>query len=654
MDTENTPSVPIVAKQYRLPFIMLVSCFALWGLLNNMTDNLVPAFSKIFMINASESAGVQISFYGSYAVLAIFASILLSEFSYKTGLLIGLGFYMVGALCYIPAALGQSFDIYLTAIFVLAGGLSILETTCNPFVLSMGPQETSVRRLNFAQAFNPIGSLTGILLAKFLILANLNDADMDTRKAMDPEQLQAIVSDELFWVCVPYVGLVAVAAVIWTFFCRYKPDEPTAGTANTRPLSKKLARLGLCVLLILAFFSFQYFSNIEFTLVQRVLVMMLGPISFLLIVPDYRRQLVKLIRLPRYICGVVTQFFYVGVQITVWTWTIKYAMSVFPGLQEAEAASYYLYSIVLFIICRAGATALMKKFNPAKMMSIFAVGGVLCCLGTMYLPSDISVWTLVAISGCMSLMFPTIYGIALRDLGKEVKLGAAGLIMAILGGAVITPFMGSTIDESTVKNQVAYFESVNRPLVAQEESTNLRKSFSGAMLTLYKMSEADASQGEEGAKAAAKFEKSIATFQALPTLEGDAFAEAAKSLPGCAALDDASLALLKTNLAALPAAPAREQQIQQFTLIPALATLDAANAEKAAVLNDLIANPLDMKSFESAQNSIVEDAVRSSFFIPIISFIVVFIYAFSFRNSRSKIEDDDEPVPAKNEAPAKA
>lgn len=167
MDTNRTSTVPIVPKQYRLPFFMLVSCFALWGLLNNMTDNLVPAFSKIFMINASESAGVQISFYGAYAVLAIFASILLEEFSYKAGVLIGLGFYMIGALCYIPAAIGQSFDIYLMAIFVLAGGLSILETTCNPFVLSMGSQETSVRRLNFAQAFNPIGSLTGIFLAKY-------------------------------------------------------------------------------------------------------------------------------------------------------------------------------------------------------------------------------------------------------------------------------------------------------------------------------------------------------------------------------------------------------------------------------------------------------------------------------------------------------
>lgn len=643
MDTNRTSTVPIVPKQYRLPFFMLVSCFALWGLLNNMTDNLVPAFSKIFMINASESAGVQISFYGAYAVLAIFASILLEEFSYKAGVLIGLGFYMIGALCYIPAAIGQSFDIYLMAIFVLAGGLSILETTCNPFVLSMGSQETSVRRLNFAQAFNPVGSLTGIFLAKYFILANLNDADMDTRKAMDPEQLNAIVSDELFWVCVPYVGLVAIAAVIWFFFFRYKSDDETAPThENTRPLSAKLGRLGLCIAFILIPFLFQYYSSFEFSMVQQILIMMIGPIAFLLFMSDYRCQLMKLVKLPRYVCGVVAQFFYVGVQIAVWTWTIKYIMSVFPGMQEAAAANYYIFSIILFIVCRAITTALMKKFNPANMMALFAVAGILCCLGTMYLPREISVWTLVAISGCMSLMFPTIYGIALRGLGSEVKLGAAGLIMAILGGAVITPYMGACIDNTTVNNQVAYFESIDRPLIAQVEAADSRKSMSGAMLALYKMSEANASEGGEQAKAAAKFEKNLHTFLSLPSLNGKDFDEAAKTLPGCSGLTPAQLALFKDNLDRLPAPGNREQQIQQLSLIPALTTLPQ---NQANVLNDLITHPLNMKQFQTAQENFVEKAVRSSFFIPIICFAVVLIYGFFFRNTHLK-KEDEAPVQA--------
>lgn len=638
MDKNRTSTVPIVSKQYRLPFFMLVSCFALWGLLNNMTDNLVPAFSKIFMINASESAGVQISFYGAYAVLAIFASILLEEFSYKAGVLIGLGFYMIGALCYIPAAIGQSFDIYLVAIFVLAGGLSILETTCNPFVLSMGSQETSVRRLNFAQAFNPLGSLTGIFLAKYFILAHLNDADMDTRKAMDPEQLNDIVSNELFWVCVPYVGLVAIAAVIWFFFCRYKSGaENMATQENTKPLSTKLGRLGLCVAFILIPFLFQYYSSFNFSMVQQILIMMIGPLAFLLIMPDYRCQLMKLIKLPRYICGVTAQFFYVGVQIAVWTWTIKYIMSVFPGMQEAEASNYYIFSIILFIICRAITTALMKKFNPANMMALFAIAGILCCLGTIYLPKEISVWTLVGISGCMSLMFPTIYGIALRGLGSEVKLGAAGLIMAILGGAVITPYMGSWIDNTTVKNQVAYFESIDRPLIAEAEAADSNKSISGAMLALHKMSEATSNEGEAQAKAASKFQKNLETFLTLRILEGDHFTQAAKSLPGCSSLTPEELTAFKTNLDRLPAPANKEQQIQQFSLIPALTSL---SGDQTKVLDNLIDKPLDMKQFQVAQESFVEKAVRQSFFIPIICFAVVLIYGFFFRNVHLKKEED--------------
>ena len=368
-----------------------------------------------------------------------------------------------------------------------------------------------------------------------------------------------------------------------------------------------------------------------------------GPIAFLLIMPDYRCQLMKLVKLPRYFCGVAAQFFYVGVQIAVWTWTIKYIMSVFPGMQEAAASNYYIFSIILFIACRAITTALMKKFNPANMMSLFAVAGILCCLGTIYLPREISVWTLVGISGCMSLMFPTIYGIALRGLGSEVKLGAAGLIMAILGGAVITPYMGSWIDNTTVKNQVAYFESINRPLIAQAEAADARKSLSGAMLALYRMSEASPADGEEQARAAGKFQKNLETFFTLPSLEGDAFEQAAKSLPGCSSLKPRELAVFKANLERLPAPAGREQQIQQFSLIPALSTLSGNQAE---VLDNLIALPLDMKQFQTAQENFVEKAVRSSFFIPIICFAVVLIYGFFFRNTHLKKEEEEKPAQA--------
>ena len=191
----------VVEKSMLVPFIMLVSCFVLWGLLNNMTDNLVPAFGKIFMMSAVDSSFVQIAFYGAYAVLAIPAAIIIKKFSYRVGVLFGLGLYMIGALGYIPSAIIQSYDMFLVSIFVLACGLSVLETTCNPYVISLGTKETSIQRLNFAQAFNPLGSLAGIFLAKYMILAHLNPATYEERIAMEPDVLNSIQNDELLWVC---------------------------------------------------------------------------------------------------------------------------------------------------------------------------------------------------------------------------------------------------------------------------------------------------------------------------------------------------------------------------------------------------------------------------------------------------------------------
>ena len=394
----------VIEKSMLVPFIMLVSCFVLWGLLNNMTDNLVPAFGKIFMMSAVDSSFVQIAFYGAYAVLAIPAAIVIKKFSYRVGVLLGLGLYMIGALGYIPSAIIQSYDMFLVSIFVLACGLSVLETTCNPYVISLGTKETSIQRLNFAQAFNPLGSLIGIFMAKYMILANLNPATYEERIEMEPGVLDSIQDNELLWVCVPYVGLVLIALIIWIFFFNFRRPETKVEDGDLNIVS-----------------SFK-----------------------------------KLIRLPKYYWGVVAQFFYVGLQITVWTWTVKYAMTVFgEGVDEAAAAQYYLYAIILFILCRWICTALMRRFNPAVMLSIFAFVGILACVGTIYLPANLSVWTLVAISGCMSLMFPTIYGISLYGMGDEVKLGAAGLIMAILGGAVITPIMGMFIDQGWLNMMVS-------------------------------------------------------------------------------------------------------------------------------------------------------------------------------------------------------
>ena len=403
-EVKEQSQTPIIPKQYLVHFVLLVSCFSLWGLLNNMTDNLVPAFAKIFMIKAVDSSMVQVAFYGAYAVLAIPAAIIIKKYSYRAGVLLGLGFYIIGALGYIPAAMLQNYTLFLISIFILAGGLSILETTCNPFVLALGAEETSIRRLNLAQAFNPVGSMAGLILAKYLILGNLNPATLEERMAMSPEALTAIRDQELLWVCVPYVGLIVIAGLIWVFFFRSNFAEKDSG-ANLSAMD----------------------------------------------------AIKKLWSIPHYTFGVIAQFFYVGVQVAVWTWTIKYMMTML-GLKEAEAAEYFIISIVLFIACRWVCTYLMKLINPAKMMAALAVGGILFSLGTIYLPTAESVWCLVAISGCMSLMFPTIYGIALQGLGEEIKFGAAGLIMAILGGAVITPTMGKLIDNGALAGLVSAYQ----------------------------------------------------------------------------------------------------------------------------------------------------------------------------------------------------
>lgn len=386
----------VVQKDKRLIFALLVSCFVLWGLLNNITDNLVPAFGRIFMMSAVDSSMVQFFFYGAYACLAIPAALVIKKYSFRHGVLLGLGFYIIGALGYIPAAIFQSYDVFLVSIFILAGGLSVLETTCNPYVIALGSEQTAIRRINFAQAFNPLGCVTGLFLAKFIILANLNPAGYEERLAMSSEELSSIRATELLWVCVPYVGLIAIALGIWFFFFRQKSNLKDSG------------------------------NKIEFV-----------------------KSLKHLLSVKRYYFGVISQFFYVGMQIAVWTWMIKYVMTM-TDLREHEAVDYYIYAIFFFIASRWICTIVMNYMSATKLMAVVSILGILASLGAVYLPGQSGITSLMLISGCMSLMFPTIYGIALRGLGDDVKLGAAGLIMSMVGGAIITPIMGAFIDYGTL------------------------------------------------------------------------------------------------------------------------------------------------------------------------------------------------------------
>ena len=401
-------TAPVVPRKYLAVFVMLTSCFALWGLLNNMTDNLVPSFQKIFMTSQSTAGYVQISFYGAYSVVALLASFLIQRAGYRVGVLAGLGVYCLGALLYVPACVMQSFWTYIVGIFIVAGGCAVLETTCNPYVLAIGDESTAVRRLNFAQMFNPLGSFAGIILAQQLILANLNPATTAERQAMEPAALDAIMDQELFWVCVPYVGLCAIAALIWLFFFFTKPTDADRSEDGASDIATVLGIL---------------------------------------------------FRSPRWYLGVVAQVFYVGVQIAAWTWMNVYCQKEL-GVTPADGASYYLIALCLFILCRWICTFLMKWFDPAKMMAVFALGAIAASLGVVYWPTDIlfsagglpfsgNVICLCAMSGFMSLMFPTIYGIGLGGIDPRAhKLGAAGLIMAIVGGALLTPWMASIIGDA--------------------------------------------------------------------------------------------------------------------------------------------------------------------------------------------------------------
>ena len=427
----------MIPRRYLTVFALLVSCFALWGLLNNMTDNLVPSFQKIFMTSQSTAGFVQISFYGAYSVVALLASFLIQRAGYRIGVLTGLGVFVLGALLYVPACIAQSFWTYIVGIFVVAGGCAVLETTCNPYVLALGDEATAVRRLNFAQMFNPVGSFAGIFLAQQLILANLNPATTAERQAMAPEALSKIVHHELFWVCVPYLAVCAVAAAIWFGFYFSKPTE------------------------------------IDRVRAERT---------------NYREIFAILAHSPRWYCGVVAQVFYVGVQIAAWTWTNVYCQKEL-GVTPKDAAYYYLVAFTLFMVFRWICTYLMKFFDPAKMMALFAVGAIASAFGVVYLRSDVlfvacglpfsaNVICLCLMSGFMSLMFPTIYGIGLGGIDpKAHKLGAAGLIMAIVGGALLTPWMAAIIDKPGFWAQfVPMFDATVDP-VLHASSQSLRASF---------------------------------------------------------------------------------------------------------------------------------------------------------------------------------
>ncbi len=391
---ENSKVIP---KSILIPFILLTSCFALWGLANNMTDVLIAQFRKVFTLSDMQSGLVQTAFYGAYFVLALPAAIFIQRFSYKAGVLLGLGLFASGALLFYPAAQMMEYMPFLMALFVLAGGLSILETSANPYIIAMGPQETATRRLNIAQAFNPVGSITGVLIGKLYILSQLNPATDAERAAMSANELDVIQAAELNAVMLPYLAVAAVIVVVWlaiafTKMPQAKDQAITSDTDNS--LAATFARLA---------------------------------------------------KKKHFVRGVIGQFFYVGAQIGCWSWTIRYVMTQVGGT-EAEASNFLLASIVVFSAFRFICVGLMKYIAPEKLLAALALVAAGLVLVLMTVGGIAGAYALVGISACMSLMFPTIFGLSLQDLGSDSKFGGSCLIMAILGGAVLTAIMGQLSD----------------------------------------------------------------------------------------------------------------------------------------------------------------------------------------------------------------
>lgn len=376
-----------IDRRHAVPFALVTSMFLLWGLANNMTDTLLAAFKRIMSMSDTQTSLIQFAFYGSYFCFALPAALFIRRRSFKSGIILGLLLYAAGAMLFLPAARVASYGFYLVAIYVMAGGCSVLETTANPYVMSMGDPRTATRRLNIAQSFNPVGSILGILMSKYFILDDISLYSISGTYAA--------------------LGLVLLGILVVMLFARMpsgKDDDrsDSVGASFRRLLSNHL----------------------------------------------YRR-------------GVVAQFFYVGAQIGVWSFTIRLVMQE-TGRLEAAASSIYLISIVGHCLSRFIYTGLMRWFSPSRLLTFGGVMSALLSL-TVVLSAGtgwLCITSLVLISSFMSLMFPTIYGIALGGIMRgehpgDSKIGASGLIMSILGGALLTPLQGMVSDHTNIYTSYA-------------------------------------------------------------------------------------------------------------------------------------------------------------------------------------------------------
>lgn len=404
----------LVSRENILPFILITSLFFMWGLANNMTDTLLAAFKRIMSMSDTRTSLIQVACYGlGYFIFALPAAIFIKRFSYKSGVLLGLGLYLLGCLLFFPARVTGNYFHFLGALWILFGGLSVLETAANPYIIAMGSEETGTRRLNLAQSFNPLGSISGVLISQVFILSELNLAGEAERMAMKPEELNIIKAGELNAVTTTYVSIGLLLLILWLMILITR--MPRASDQGSK-------------------------VNLKATLK-------------------------RLVHNRNYVMGVIAQFFYVGAQIGVWSFTIRYAMSAL-NLENIElaagktpeqvAAGYYIAALILFAASRFIFTFLMRYIRPIRLLIFASLMAMASTLVVIFGDGMAGVIALVIISMFMSLMFPTIFGLGVRGLGEDTKIGGSGHIMAIVGGAVITSIQGQ-VSDLTGSIHLAYF-----------------------------------------------------------------------------------------------------------------------------------------------------------------------------------------------------
>ncbi|SFB82804.1 MFS transporter, FHS family, L-fucose permease [Algibacter lectus] len=389
--------IPVVSKELLFPFIIITSLFALWGIANDLTNPMVSAFKKVMPeLSNIQASLVQFAFYFGYFFMAFPAALFIRRFSYKSGILLGLSLYAIGAFLFYPAAKYEEYNYFLISLWVITCGLAFLETTANPLILALGDKRTATQRLNLAQAFNPVGSLTGMIIAQVFVLQALrsDDYSAEAYNALASTELAAIRENDLSVISIPYLSL------------------------------------GVLVLIIMAIIVF---TKIPKTAVEDKM--------------SLSDSLKKLKANKTYLKGVLAQAACVGSQIMCWTYIFHYV----DNLNETTgsnitATNYNVAAMILFLSGRWIGTALMKKVNPPKVLMLFGLGGALASVGAIVLPGMAGLISLVAISIFMSIMFPTIYGIALKDMGDEAKIGSAGLVMAIVGGALMPIVQAAILD----------------------------------------------------------------------------------------------------------------------------------------------------------------------------------------------------------------